>query len=76
MHLENSVKRIWTRVGIGITKNDTHYIVVYKFSTRDINLYPPTQSEISQIADQVAKFVQGLNPSLRGQDKEFSGAIT
>ena len=58
-HLRNMVKKIWTRVGLGIAQNARGYFyLTQEFSSRDLQRYPLTTQELSQIKNDVIKYIQ------------------
>lgn len=43
IHLINSVRDFWTRVGIGISRNSQGvFVIAHEFSSRDFNVDPLT----------------------------------
>lgn len=66
-HLQNSVKNIWKRVGVGISINSyNQYVVAYSFSTRDLKTNPLTSDQLSKQKQNFITAMKQKYPKLIG----------
>jgi hypothetical protein len=60
----------WSRVGLGIAQDVNHqYYLTESFSTRDLQMYPLTSSELSGIQGIIVNYLQSQNPNVNGEAK-------
>lgn len=72
-HLKNLVDPRWTRVGLGIAQNNKQlYFLTQVFASRDLQLYPLTESELGQIQNNIVKFILSKYKSLNGENTKLS----
>jgi hypothetical protein len=76
-HLRTLVDPKWTRVGLGIVQNSNQlYYLTEEFSSRDMELYPLTSSELAQLQRSVLNYIQNEFPSLKTENKQLSSDLS
>lgn len=64
-HLENSVSKSWSRVGVGITPTrNEQYIVAFEFSSRDLKKNPLTKEELKNYQQKLVNLIKERNPNI------------
>jgi C4-dicarboxylate-specific signal transduction histidine kinase len=67
----------WTRVGLGIVQNSNQvYYLTQEFSSRDMALYPLTNSELADIQKSIINYIQSQFPHLKTENKQLSSDLS
>jgi hypothetical protein len=75
-HLQNMVNPLWTRVGLGIAQNSNQfYYLTEELSSRDMTLYPLTNTEINSIQSVIIGYILSKYTYIVGEDKGLSSRL-